>query len=184
MNKKKIILIIAICLAIVLLIPIPGQLKDGGSKQYTAILYQVTDYHKLNSPDGYIEGIGIEILGLEVFNNCRKYPGSGNAASNVAAEIKDISPTGASIVITDNNEPTHIYGEWYRIDRFENDKWVEVEPIIDNYGFNELAYEILEGANEIDFDIDWKWLYGELSAGKYRIVKSVGEQYIYIPFEI
>ena len=69
--KKKIILILVIIIAIILLFPIPMRLKDGGSIEFKALLYSITKYHKLsdNIDDGYLEGIGIEILGVEVFNN-------------------------------------------------------------------------------------------------------------------
>ncbi len=75
--KKKIILIVIILIAIVLLFPIPMRLKDGGSIEYRAMLYKVTKYHKLTPIDietesGYIDRIGIEILGREIFNNTNK----------------------------------------------------------------------------------------------------------------
>lgn len=61
-----------------LLIPIPSKMKDGGTVHYNAILYDVYDIHRLTTPDDfndavigneYIEGIIIEIFGFEVFNN-------------------------------------------------------------------------------------------------------------------
>ena len=69
--KKKIILIIIIVIAIILLVPIPMSLKDGGSIRFQALLYNITKYHKLDvsTKDGYVDGIRIEILGVEVFNN-------------------------------------------------------------------------------------------------------------------
>ena len=69
--KKKIILIIIIVIAIILLVPIPMRLKDGGSIRFQALLYNITKYHKLDvsTKDGYVDGIRIEILGVEVFNN-------------------------------------------------------------------------------------------------------------------
>ena len=69
--KKKIILIIIIVISIILLVPIPMRLKDGGSIRFQALLYNITKYHKLDvsTKDGYVDGIRIEILGVEVFNN-------------------------------------------------------------------------------------------------------------------
>ena len=68
-------MILLILIAIILLFPIPMRLKDGGSVEYRAMLYAVTKYHRLapmETESGYIEGIGIEILGIEVFNNTDK----------------------------------------------------------------------------------------------------------------
>lgn len=73
--KKKAILIMAVLLAIVLFFPIPLRLRDGGTVQYKAILYTVSDVHSLATIEEqeagieFNEGIIIEILGLELFNN-------------------------------------------------------------------------------------------------------------------
>ena len=70
---KKLLAGICIILALVLLVPFPLRLKDGGSVEYRAVLYSVTDVHRINpdinSSAQFIEGTIIEILGREVFNN-------------------------------------------------------------------------------------------------------------------
>ena len=70
---KKAIIILLILVALVLLFPIRGQFKDGGSVEYRAILYTVYDVHSLyDGPDTemqYVEGTIIEILGYQVYNN-------------------------------------------------------------------------------------------------------------------
>ncbi len=78
-SKKKIALIVVIVLAIIMLFPIPLHLKDGGSVEYKALLYTITDVKRLNpaieedNGNGklYLEGITIEILGMEVYNNVK-----------------------------------------------------------------------------------------------------------------
>lgn len=86
--KKKIIIAIAIIIAVVLLFPIPMRFKDGGTVKYQAILYSISDVHRLAPLDndvGYEDGIIVEILGMEVFNNVatvtEKIP-SGNDSPN------------------------------------------------------------------------------------------------------
>jgi len=73
--KKK---IIAICIvAFILLCPIVLKTKDGGTVEYRAVLYCVQDVHRFASIEDqengkeYDEGIIIEILGFEVFNNVK-----------------------------------------------------------------------------------------------------------------
>ena len=68
---KKLLAAICIVLALLLLVPVPIRLKDGGSVEYKAMLYSVTDVHRLapESEGGYLEGTIVEILGVEVFNN-------------------------------------------------------------------------------------------------------------------
>ena len=71
--KKRVIIGICILLAIVLLIPIPMRLKDGGTVAYNAILYRVEDVHRIDpeatSADDYLEGTIVKILGIEVYND-------------------------------------------------------------------------------------------------------------------
>lgn len=69
---KKLLAGICIALVLMLLIPFPVRLKDGGSVQWNAVLYSVTDVHRFRPEPGketdFEEGIIIEILGREVFS--------------------------------------------------------------------------------------------------------------------
>ena len=71
--KKKAMIGICVLLAIVLLVPIPMRLKDGGTVVYLAVLYQVEDVHRLGAVDTagdeYLEGMIVRILGMEVYNS-------------------------------------------------------------------------------------------------------------------
>lgn len=71
--KKKVMIGICVLLAIVLLVPIPMRLKDGGTVVYHAALYQVEDVHRLGAVDTagdeYLEGMIVRILGMEVYNS-------------------------------------------------------------------------------------------------------------------
>ena len=69
--KKKVLKWICIILAVILLFPIPLRLKDGGTVKYQAILYCVSDVHRLNleSESGYQDGVIVRVLGMEIFNN-------------------------------------------------------------------------------------------------------------------
>ena len=73
--KKKAIIIVCVLLAIVLLFPIPMRLRDGGTVQYKAISYTVSDVHSLATIEEqeagkeFNEGIIIEMLGFEIFNS-------------------------------------------------------------------------------------------------------------------
>ena len=45
--KKRNVAIVCILLAIILLIPIPLRLKDGGTVEYKALVYRVLKVHRL-----------------------------------------------------------------------------------------------------------------------------------------
>lgn len=71
-GKKKTGIIIIVVILIILLFPIPLHYKDGGTVEYKAIVYSVTDYHAIHSAEGeYLVGQTIEIFGIEVFDNTR-----------------------------------------------------------------------------------------------------------------
>ncbi len=78
--KKKIIITLLVIILLVLLFPIRNQLKDGGTVEYKALVYKISKVKRLISTeeieqDGkikeYDQGIIIEILGFEVYNNVK-----------------------------------------------------------------------------------------------------------------
>ncbi len=71
MKKKNIVILVILVVLVILLFPIPMKLKDGGNVKYKSLLYTITDYNKLAQEGGstkYIEGIKIELLGVEIIN--------------------------------------------------------------------------------------------------------------------
>lgn len=71
--KQKLAAGVCVLLALVLLIPVPMTLKDGGTKVYQAILYRVELVHRLTlSPEGgqeYQTGTVVRILGMTVYDS-------------------------------------------------------------------------------------------------------------------
>ena len=64
-------------------------------------------------------------------------------------------------------------GEWFKLEKTVDDKWtpVETNPLI-YYVWNDIAYEIKR--NDItELPFEWKWLYGELESGFYRLTKEI-----------
>lgn len=74
--KKKITIGVCVVLALALLIPIPGTLKDGGTRVYQAVLYRVEKVHRIapyyEGRIEYLTGTVVKILGMEVFNNVKE----------------------------------------------------------------------------------------------------------------
>lgn len=99
--KKKILIVVIIVLLLILLIPIPMHLKDGGTVEYKALTYKISKVHRLpmylTENYKYEEGLIIEILGFEIFNNVnsnKKYNEKKwtqlNESENYAKEIDNI----------------------------------------------------------------------------------------------
>lgn len=69
--KKKIITEIIIAILLVLSVPIPLHLKDGGTVEYRALAYTVSKVHRLSEDigKGYDTGTVIKIFGLTVYDS-------------------------------------------------------------------------------------------------------------------
>ena len=99
--KKKIVIGIVVFVMLVLLVPIRLQMKDGGSVQYKAVLYTVTKYHQITMEmddenegiidSGHLDGWGIEILGIEIFNNTKYVSDADSIQENQTDFLKNIS---------------------------------------------------------------------------------------------
>ncbi|MCL2672349.1 MAG: hypothetical protein FWF10_10000 [Clostridiales bacterium] len=86
MWKKRIIIIIAAILLLVLCVPVRGELDDGGSIIYRAVIYSVEDCHALwinregswgytpefeEGAEGYMTGLQVSVFGIVVFDNTK-----------------------------------------------------------------------------------------------------------------
>ena len=106
-----------------------------------------------------------------------------DVVENVTIQIGDVTPSGATVTITDTNETPFIYGEWYKIQRKTGQGWQDVAPVIKDSTFTAIGY--FPNANgQVKFTIDWQWLYGQLPSGTYRLWKEVGTQKICVEFTI
>lgn len=71
-TKKRLIIALCVMVMIVLFVPRVYALKDGGSKEYTALTYRITKVHSMNpveSEEEFTTGTIIEIFGREVYNS-------------------------------------------------------------------------------------------------------------------
>lgn len=88
--------------------------------------------------------------------------------------VKDVTPTGLTLVCAkEGGNPTGelICGTDYRLLVFEDGMWKHVPTVIEEYGWNDIGYPIMEGKVR-EFELSWEWLYGKLPAGTYRLAKG------------
>ena len=104
-------------------------------------------------------------------------------AENVTMALSDVTPTGAVVTIQDCNPEPFVYGEWYVIEQEKDGLWYEVKTKITDYGFNEIGW-LTDENGALTMDVDWAWLYGELPAGQYRILKQAGTEIIGAEFTV
>ena len=62
-KRKLTTVIVAVC-AVLLFLPIPATIKDGGTKTFTALLYRVVIWHRLDlsCEGGYKTGVELQLL--------------------------------------------------------------------------------------------------------------------------
>lgn len=92
-RKRKVIFGLCALLTIILLLPIPLHLKDGGTVVYQAALYSVHKVHSMDLVDSelvYLEGTIVKILGIEVFNNVETQEPSQRTTQASDQEYQDL----------------------------------------------------------------------------------------------
>lgn len=88
MKKKRISIILGVIL-LLLLIPIPKKLKDGGTIEFQAILYKISKVHKLNSRDEYQKGIQVNIFGKTLLDTSKVTKNSDNQESTRIVKVEN-----------------------------------------------------------------------------------------------
>ena len=121
---------------------------------------------------------GILIIGLV---GCGKEKKESNTKitsdGDVTLSIKEdsLTNTGATLLLKNNSDKTYSYGNPFWIEKEQNGKWYKLETI-EETAFTLPAYEIKSGEVK-ELNLDWKDIYGKLTSGTYRIVKSISYQY-------
>ena len=104
-------------------------------------------------------------------------PDSGVWLPAIRLTVEECSPTGGAFTIHNDGASPLTYGDAYSLEKLVDGIWRTVPVNIMEtqnfgWGFNDIAYEIPSGGED-SFRIDWTWLYGTLTDGQYRLVKSV-----------
>lgn len=88
-------------------------------------------------------------------------------------QVKDgtATPSGVTVTLKNVTETEYTYGESFTVQRKTDNGWIDVEPILDNYAFNDIGY-LLPAMGSKEVIVDWEWRYGKLPAGDYRIAKE------------
>lgn len=111
MKNKKVIIIIAIVMLIIMLIPIKHKLWDGSSIEYRAILYKYTKIHRLNEKSfmEYETGWELKILGVHVAGEITLKPNLFDRSEIIKVVIDDYSQYKNNYEYTDKDIIDKIY---------------------------------------------------------------------------
>lgn len=115
---------------------------------------------------------------LRLFDLIQESPGTGtgihvNVVANANISVQSATPQGISFVISNPEDRTFIYGEDYRLNVLVDNAWVAVAPIIDNWGFTSIGYDLFPQSTTDIIHVNWEWLFGELPSGFYEFSKEI-----------
>lgn len=84
-----------------------------------------------------------------------------------------VSSSKLTVIFENNSSNQGIFGECFSLERKFDEKWYQVPiSISGNYAFTSIGYNLNSGETR-ELMVDWKWLYGSLGAGEYRIIKDI-----------
>ena len=94
----------------------------------------------------------------------------------IALTVKEVTPTGLTIVCTQSGGTDVAElntGSYFVVEQLHGDHWDACTSIIEG----ELAWTaeawMIPMGDSVEWEVDWAWLYGELTAGTYRIGKEI-----------
>ncbi len=97
-----------------------------------------------------------------------------NDYSDASMVISDESISSKGLLLEFNyyGEDEGTTGTWYTIFLYEDNEWNELSYITDEEVVWAMIAYIVEKNQDSQMSINWEWLYGELSTGRYLIVKQ------------
>lgn len=97
-----------------------------------------------------------------------------NKLEGVSMDIEEgtVTPVGLTVIFNNITDKEYIFGQHYLLETKIDGDWYELPTIIDNYGFEDIAF-ILSPDDQAEWSTDWEWLYGSLEPGEYRIIKDI-----------
>jgi hypothetical protein len=185
LKKKIIIIIIVSILLIVLFTPFSIKMyKDGGTRTYTALTYKIVRWNKIINANEIYKKTSIywlpsnfksidELWEIENINENKKEDENNNTVTSVSIVLQNYNSKGLTFIFNNESNKEYIYGEAYKLSVFKDNEWIYVPYIIDNAAFDDIAYTLKENSITEKIDVNWIWLYGELSDGKYKFEKDI-----------
>lgn len=114
---------------------------------------------------------------------CSKTENTGTAVSSepnkwgITLEAENITSLGLTIVCSQSggeNTAQLLTGSYYIIEKLEKSQWVAIPYVPQEFdvSWTMEAWAIPKNSTT-PWDVNWEWLYGNLSAGQYRIGKEI-----------
>lgn len=95
--------------------------------------------------------------------------------SNISLSVKSANNDCLELEISNNTSNTIFWGQWYVIEKLENNSWYQLQEIDleDNviFAWEDILYSLKESDITTENE-NWTDYYGKLSTENYRIIKS------------
>lgn len=104
-------------------------------------------------------------------NTSRSLQISSEQIVSIEVKVKSFNSTKANFILFNNTDNEYIFGDKFELKRKNGEEWMGVSTVIENYAFSDKGY-ILCKKGSLEFDVNWKWLYGKLDKGEYRLIKE------------
>ena len=120
---------------------------------------------------------GVLVLGMTGCGKTKAEFEIGNKSNitisknDITMSIKDgtLTNEGTTLILKNDSDKLLRYDEEYRIEVKQDENWYDINVELE---FNQPLWE-LETNSEKEIELNWKYGYGKLPSGKYRIVKKV-----------
>ena len=86
--------------------------------------------------------------------------------------LENVTPTGATVVFTHEGDGAMItVGEFFHLEKLKDGEWKKLDPVREGFAFNAIGY-MVPNNDSFRLDTKWEYIYGALTAGKYRVCKD------------
>ena len=150
--------------------------KDGKLPVYKA--YFMKEKRELNGNEGYTLTTDFTITQNEPqtpkidFSGQEPFTEEVNTLDAVTMYMKKFKSPEGDVEIRNEYGKELQYGDWYDIQVQQDGNWYSMPLIIDNAAYHDIAYPVQDQTTSV-WEVNWSYFYGELPAGKYRIVKDI-----------
>lgn len=138
---------------------------------------EITEIPKKDDQSNFGEGYEYQIVGKDdidvvIEGKWMRFKKMINNFDGVSMEIISGSSTSIKLEILNTVDLDIQFGEDYDLQILQNGRWEGLPYLIENWGFNSIAY-MAPKDQPIIWEVDWTVFHGELLPGTYRIVKSI-----------
>lgn len=153
---------------------------DGSKITYWGLGYKVIRYTSVSPNEPYKNNRGVK-YGSWFMKYEKPHVEENNEEinkeeiSDVVMTIKNgtLSKDGVTVILKNNTDDDYTYGPDFYVEKNDNGNWIPATTLTgDPLSWNSIAYT-LKANDSIELIFNFKSTYGELSKGKYRIIKRI-----------